>query len=1040
MSIDKIHDLIKISKDYIEAARKKKINFNEILSGLYNDPSHFIYEILQNAEDAFATEINFELYKDKLIIIHNGKDFTFENVESITGIGLSTKKDDINAIGKFGVGFKSVFAITTTPIIHSGEFDFKIEDFVVPSIIENNGIKDTLFILPFNHPSRIAEEVFELVRKKLESIGLKTLLFLKNIKEIKWQTPDKSGHYYKESKDFKNFEYLHRVSIVSKIEQDENFEEFLVIQKPIIIESHDLNVEIAYKIGSNEAGKDIIEKEKNSKLIVYFPTEKVTYLNFLIQGPYKTTPNRENIPLDDEQNQYLIKETAYLVAESIPIIKELGLLNVSFLEVLPIDQNHTDEIIYSSIFEKVKEQLSSDKSLLPALKQNFATAQNSLLARGKELTELLDETDINILFNKKNWLDTNITYDRTRQLRDYLINELDIKEIDFEDFAVSITKELIEPKSDDWLIDFYSRLLDQRSLWAKSGYYGRKAGVLRKTPIIRLFDNSQIAPCDEDNKIQVYLPAETKSRYKTVKDALTKSEMSLKFLTELGLSKPDIFAEIKEFVVPKYSEPDPDINLEEYFEDFEKLLIAFEKEDSEKKKEFISDLKNLYLIYSMNSITSEHQFCKPDVVYLKSEDLVEYFKWFDHVFFVSDELNQRFANNNGVLTDLLLIIGCEDKPKRIQTKPDLSYEDKNELRNNGWSTREIHTIDYNYEGLENFLSELTIERSNILWNFLVKSLASYSRWGKYDFFNGEYSWFYYSQHSKTFGSKFLKTLRNTQWIFDKNANIILSNEISLSALPDCYAKDDENVEILIDVLGFQIDEIKRIEEKYGGVYITAQNKEKYNEFLKWKAEQSKQKETKKSEDDDKWIPEVEPESVLPKVEEIEPKIIETPDYRGQRPTEDNIEENETDTLTDTQDKPREEISKKQLMDIGNWGEKFVYKHLQEEFANEANVEIFWLNKGGDVGKGYDFSIVLDSCEIQYIEVKSKIDEAPQLFEITGTQWEFARKLYNENEGNKYKIYIVKNAGTENAKIGIIRNPTKLWKEGKLYAHPVHFKL
>lgn len=162
MTIDKIQDLIKISKDYIEAAKKKKINFNEILSGLYNDPSHFIYEILQNAEDAFATEINFNLYRNKLLIIHNGKDFTFENVESITGIGLSTKKDDINAIGKFGVGFKSVFAITTTPIIHSGEFHFKIDDFVVPSIVENNGIKETLIVLPFNHPSRIEEEVLNL--------------------------------------------------------------------------------------------------------------------------------------------------------------------------------------------------------------------------------------------------------------------------------------------------------------------------------------------------------------------------------------------------------------------------------------------------------------------------------------------------------------------------------------------------------------------------------------------------------------------------------------------------------------------------------------------------------------------------------------------------------------------------------------------------------------------------------------------------------------------------------------------------------------
>ena len=73
-------------------------------------------------------------------------------------------------------------------------------------------------------------------------------------------------------------------------------------------------------------------------------------------------------------------------------------------------------------------------------------------------------------------------------------------------------------------------------------------------------------------------------------------------------------------------------------------------------------------------------------------------------------------------------------------------------------------------------------------------------------------------------------------------------------------------------------------------------------------------------------------------------------------------------------------------------------------------------------------------------MKSKIDEEPQLFEITGTQWEFARKLYNENEGDKYNIYVVRNACSENAKIEIIKNPTKLWKEGKLYAHPVCFKL
>jgi len=429
MENENFEKLISKRQQWVQSSKENNFDFDSILSGIYNDPSHFIYEILQNAEDEDANKISFVLYYDRLEIRHNGKDFDFNDVDGITGIGISTKKEDINSIGKFGVGFKSVFAITQAPVIHSGLFHFEIKDFVIPSLIDNNGIKETLIVLPFDHPSRTEDEVFAIVSKKLESIGLKTLLFLKNLKEIKWQTPKKSGHYYKESKDFQNLENVHRVSIISKIEQEENFEEFLVIKKPIKIETHNLSVEIAYRIGTDESGKEIIEKEKDSKLIVFFPTEKVTYLNFLIQAPYKTTPNRENIPLDDNQNQYLIEETASLVADSISIIKRLGLLTVSFLEVLPIDQNYNDEIIYSSLFEKVKGKLYSDESLLPASKQGFTTAQNALLARGKELAELLDETDINILFNKKNWLDTDITYDKTRQLRDYFINELDIKEI-----------------------------------------------------------------------------------------------------------------------------------------------------------------------------------------------------------------------------------------------------------------------------------------------------------------------------------------------------------------------------------------------------------------------------------------------------------------------------------------------------------------------------------------------------------------------------------------------------------------------------------
>ena len=152
------------------------------MAGSYDDPSHFIYEILQNAEDEGANKVEFKLFENKLDVYHNGKDFDLNDINGVTGIGISKKKKDLTSIGKFGVGFKSVFAITETPYIFSGEYKIKIEDFVVPAVVSDNAqINGTLIRFPFNHKLHSREECFLLITKKLENIGLRTLLFLKNI-------------------------------------------------------------------------------------------------------------------------------------------------------------------------------------------------------------------------------------------------------------------------------------------------------------------------------------------------------------------------------------------------------------------------------------------------------------------------------------------------------------------------------------------------------------------------------------------------------------------------------------------------------------------------------------------------------------------------------------------------------------------------------------------------------------------------------------------------------------------------------------------
>jgi len=47
----------------------------EIVEELYPDRAHFIYELLQNAEDANASEASFELKDDRLVFRHNGRAF-----------------------------------------------------------------------------------------------------------------------------------------------------------------------------------------------------------------------------------------------------------------------------------------------------------------------------------------------------------------------------------------------------------------------------------------------------------------------------------------------------------------------------------------------------------------------------------------------------------------------------------------------------------------------------------------------------------------------------------------------------------------------------------------------------------------------------------------------------------------------------------------------------------------------------------------------------------------------------------------------------
>jgi len=73
-------------------------------------PRHVVSELLQNADDAGATEATVDLQDGEFLFTHNGEDFTDEHFASLCRFGYSNKRA-LHTIGFRGVGFKSTFSL-----------------------------------------------------------------------------------------------------------------------------------------------------------------------------------------------------------------------------------------------------------------------------------------------------------------------------------------------------------------------------------------------------------------------------------------------------------------------------------------------------------------------------------------------------------------------------------------------------------------------------------------------------------------------------------------------------------------------------------------------------------------------------------------------------------------------------------------------------------------------------------------------------------------------------------------------------------------
>ncbi len=192
-----------------------------LLADRYADRTHFIFELLQNAEDALARRsewkgsrgVSFFLSPTEVRIHHWGRPFDGNDVRGICGIAETTK--GLTSIGRFGIGFKSVYAFTDRPEVHSGDEDFAIESFVWPIACRPIGRQsdETTFVIPLRADDGNAHAE---VADGLQRLGPRTLLFLHQIEEVAWSVEGGSSGLYLRGKPETMGEIVHRITVIGQ--------------------------------------------------------------------------------------------------------------------------------------------------------------------------------------------------------------------------------------------------------------------------------------------------------------------------------------------------------------------------------------------------------------------------------------------------------------------------------------------------------------------------------------------------------------------------------------------------------------------------------------------------------------------------------------------------------------------------------------------------------------------------------------------------------------------------------------------------------
>lgn len=780
----------------------------------YSDQAHFIYELLQNADDVKATIAKFRLEESGLYFTHNGSvrftvsnpqneeadtnNHTLGHINAITSIANSSKTEA--AIGKFGVGFKAVFQYTQTPHIYDPEFQFKIERFIVPQMLDGDldwrEFSETVFFFPFDHKEKQPQKSHDEILEKLKALEF-PVLFLSSLKSVSFEAEKVTGKYTK--KVTRKIEAggitAQWITLALKLDNKRTTQRLVIFTRKNA-SGHPCS--IGYALG--ESG-NLVPIDRTA--FCFFPTKESTNLNFILHAPFLLTDSREGIKAGDEHNNELIEQLAELAANSLPILRDDKLIDDGILDIIPYDEARFSElddrsrISFKPFFTAIKNRFQTD-ILLPAANAKCSSKSRSYWASDTELVGLFSDKQLAQLTGTENaqWIVPSRGWKEVQNSNKPLANYIDggdarswnrkepnliVASLDPESVLKKITANFIAAQSQLWLHKLYA-YLSERVSYQK---------FVKDKSIFLDQDGNAVPAFDGMDQLILFLPDDDIKGYTTVKKELLLKRATREFIEKFGIKKPSLRDEIYNKILPAYN-TNKGIDTSPHFK---KFFRYFKECRNEEVAEFIGLIKDKeFLRY--NTANDDKVFRgRAKDIYLPTLDLKAWFETKpDTKFLLLDEYREMVGEKeHETLDDFFKRLGVSSLPTVFPADRILTWQELQE-RNLSTEGRHHRLEDKNLDGCEQIIADINVARSVLLWRLLPRVIHD---------LRGRHSWFYYYSKDESCISTEEQRLRSTRWLLNKAGELVAADVVTIQSLSDQYDRDNAGAEALIRFLGIR---------------------------------------------------------------------------------------------------------------------------------------------------------------------------------------------------------------------------------------------